>query len=116
MSRAVALANVTRRRRQVLYLRAYGHSYEEIAERLGISVNLVHKDLISVARAIVPKSGKDAPATRQPQVFYVLGLLDGGVAPEDVLAYLDSLPDRVAWLAARIDREARREEQDGMAS
>lgn len=95
-----------RRRRQVLYLRAYGWDYEQIAARLGVPRRVVHKDLVAVGRKLVPTGKGIPPATKQPQVMYILGLLDGGVDAADVLAYLQSLPERVRWLEDRTAREA----------
>lgn len=102
-----AVMDLIRRRRQVLYLRAYGYDYDQIATTLDIPKATVHKDLISIGRTWIPKGAGLPPATKQPQVMYILGLLDGGLSPEEALAQLRSLPDRVAWLQMRTDDEAR---------
>lgn len=93
-----ATSRLTRRRRCVLYLRAQGQDYDTIAERLGVSKNVVQKDLMAINKTLIPGvTDGDHPA-KGYRVVYVLGLLDAGVPPEEIGAHLDALEDRIRWL------------------
>lgn len=100
-----AITALARRRRQVLYLRAYGLDYDQIADRLGVTKNVVHKDLIAVGQKWIPTGRGLPPSTKQPQVMYILGLIHGGLSPEEALEQLRGLPEQVAWLEARTATE-----------
>lgn len=98
MGQAPATTRLTRRRRCVLYLRAMGHDYDAIAEELGVSKNVVQKDLMAINKTLIPGVTDGDHAAKGYRVMYVLGLLDGGVPPHEVVDHLRALPDRVAWL------------------
>lgn len=101
MGQAPATTRLTRRRRCVLYLRAAGWDYATIARRLGITKNLVQKDLITCNRTLIP-GVTDGPETAKGyRIIYTLGLLDAGVEPEEVPSYLEALDERVRWLQAQ---------------
>lgn len=102
----LSATQLNRRRRSVLYLRAYGYDYDQIAERLGISTNVVHKDLTAVGRQWIRPGAGLPPSTKQPQVMYILGLIHGGLSAEEALEQLRGLPEQVAWLMARNASEA----------
>lgn len=101
MGQAPATTRLTRRRRCVLYLRAAGWDYATIAQRLGITKNLVQKDLISVNKTLIPGVTDGPESAKGYRIVYVLGLLDAGVPPEEVTDYLDGLNDRVQWLLSQ---------------
>lgn len=99
------------RRRCTLYLRAAGWSYDQIAERLHVTPQMVKKDLAAINRLFMPGiTDGDEPA-KGYRVVYTLGLLDAGVAPEEVRYFLTALHDRVALVMAR-DARARAEYDD----
>lgn len=82
---------LTRRRRQVLCLRAAGWSYRRIASVLNIPVKTVKNELGACARGLLPGVTDGKADAQTYRLVYCLGLLDGGVAPEDVPAHLHAL-------------------------
>jgi DNA-binding CsgD family transcriptional regulator len=76
---------LTPRQRQVLRLQAYGHTYQEISERLGLSIWTVknhHKQAVR-GLGMALKSGPN-DRIRTSLACYILGLLDGGLSPQEV--------------------------------
>jgi DNA-binding CsgD family transcriptional regulator len=73
---------LTTRQRQVLRLQAYGLTYQEISEELGLSIWTVknhHKQAVQSLRVALT-----ADRVRTSLACYILGLLDGGLTPEEV--------------------------------
>jgi biotin operon repressor len=92
------IRRLTTRRRSVLYLRAAGWSYEQIAAYLGISENMVRKDLIAINKTLLPGlTDGDEPA-KGYRLIYALGLLDAGVTPEEIPDHMEVLVLRADWL------------------
>jgi hypothetical protein len=80
---------LTPRQRQVLRLQAYGLTYQEISDRLGLSIWTVknhHKQAVRGLRLAL-KSGP-GDRVRTSLACYILGLLDGGLSPQDVARHL----------------------------
>ncbi len=78
-------AILTTRQRQVLRLQAYGLTYQEISEELGLSIWTVknhHKQAVHSLRAALRQGPIDR--VRTSLACYILGLLDGGLTPEEV--------------------------------
>jgi hypothetical protein len=101
---------LTPRRRNVLALRACGYSQAEIARRLGITEGVVRKDHRSIAQCLVPGVTDRANGSHVGYtITYAMGLLDAGVDPADIPAYIAALEDRVAMrLGQAIRKEAER--------
>jgi len=78
-------AHLTSRQRQVLRLQAYGFSYEEISDQLGLSVWTVknhHKQAVrslQLSLTVLP-----CERVRTALACYIIGLLDAGMAPIDI--------------------------------
>ena len=80
---------LTPRQRQVLRLQAYGLTYQEISERLGLSIWTVknhHKQAVRGLRLALKSGPSDR--VRTSLACYILGLLDGGLSPQDVARHL----------------------------
>lgn len=98
MNQRPATTRLTARRRCVLYMRAAGWSYEQVAERLGITTNMVRKDLIAINKTLIPGlTDGDEPA-KGYRLIYALGLLDAGADPADIPHYMEALLARSDWL------------------
>lgn len=85
-------AILTKRQRQVLRLQAYGLTYQEISEQLGLSIWTVknhHKQAVVSLRVAL----KDGPVdrVRTSLACYILGLLDGGLTPQEVAQRLSAV-------------------------
>ena len=85
-------AIMTTRQRQVLRLQAYGLTYQEISEQLGLSIWTVknhHKQAVHSLRVAL----KDGPVdrVRTSLACYILGLLDGGLSPQEVARRLSAV-------------------------
>lgn len=65
MEKAGWNANLTERRRRAFELRQMRHPYRAIADELGISVGLAHKDVMAVLDALLPV--EDAEALRRQE-------------------------------------------------
>lgn len=81
--------NLTRRQRQVLRLQAYGLTYQEISEKLGLSIWTVknhHKQAIRALHAAL--GGNSRQPIRTSLACYILGLIDGGLSPADIAKHL----------------------------
>lgn len=91
-------AHLSPRRRCVLYLRAAGWDAKRIAKYLGVSQNVVRKDLIVVFNTLVPGLTDGPETAKGYRLVYALGLLDAGVDPKDVPYYMDVLTTRADWL------------------
>lgn len=88
-------SRLTPRRKNVLALRAYGLSYREIARTLGISVEIVRKDLLVINRIFCRTFPDGDVSAMGYRVIYMLGLIDAGVEPDDVPDHLQALKDSV---------------------
>jgi DNA-binding CsgD family transcriptional regulator len=78
-------AVLTTRQRQVLRLQAYGLTYQEISDELGLSIWTVknhHKQAVHSLRVALKQGPIDR--VRTSLACYILGLLDGGLTPEEV--------------------------------
>jgi len=92
------VTRLTNRRRCVLYLRAAGWSYEQIAEHLGVTENIVRKDLVAINKTLIPGlTDGDEPA-KGYRLIYALGLLDAGVDPAEIPDHMEVLKLRADWL------------------
>jgi len=89
---------LTPRQREVLRLQAYGLTYQEISEHLGLSIWTVknhHKQAVRSLR--VALKGGPNERVRTSLACYILGLLDGGLTPQQVARHLrDVTPPRIA--------------------
>lgn len=80
---------LTPRQREVLRLQAYGFTYQEISERLGLSIWTVknhHKQALrslQVALKVFPTE-----RVRTALACYIMGLLDGGLTAQEVVRRL----------------------------
>ena len=80
---------LTPRQREVLRLQAYGMSYEEISNHLGLSVWTVknhHKQAVRSLQLSITVYPSDR--VRTTLACYIMGLLDGGVSPLDIVKRL----------------------------
>lgn len=81
--------NLTRRQRQVLRLQAYGLTYQEISDKLGLSIWTVknhHKQAIRALHAAL--GGNSRQPIRTSLACYILGLIDGGLSPAEIAKHL----------------------------
>lgn len=88
-------AALTPRQREVLRLQAYGMSYEEISHQLGLSVWTVknhHKQAVRSLQLSLTVYPSDR--VRTTLACYILGLLDGGVPPIEVVKRLKEARER----------------------
>ena len=76
---------LTPRQRQVLRLQAYGYTYQDISDHLGLSVWTVknhHKQAVrGLGQALKMRPDE---RLRTSVACYILGLLDGGLSPHEV--------------------------------
>ncbi len=82
-------AALTPRQREVLRLQAYGMSYAEIAQQLELSVWTVknhHKQAIRSLQLSLTVYPSDR--VRTTLACYIMGLLDGGVPPLEIVQRL----------------------------
>ncbi len=98
MPQRPATTRLTTRRRCVLYLRAAGWSYRQIAARLGINQELVRKDLVTINKTLIPGLTDGPEPAKGYRLIYALGLLDAGVEPEEIADYMEVLVTRADWL------------------
>lgn len=83
---------LTTRQRQVLRLQAYGLTYQEISEKLGLSIWTVknhHKQAVHSLRVALKPGPADR--VRTSLACYILGLLDGGLTPAEVARRLAAI-------------------------
>lgn len=88
-------ATLTPRQREVLRLQAYGMSYEEISNHLGLSVWTVknhHKQAVRSLQLSLTVYPSDR--VRTTLACYIMGLLDGGVPPLDIVKRLRDATDQ----------------------
>ncbi len=81
--------SLTPRQREVLRLQAYGMSYEEISRHLGLSVWTVknhHKQAVRSLQLSLTVYPSDR--VRTTLACYIMGLLDGGVPPLEIVERL----------------------------
>lgn len=79
-------AALTPRQREVLRLQAYGMSYEEISRHLGLSAWTVknhHKQAVRSLQLSLTVYPSDR--VRTTLACYIMGLLDGGVPPLEIV-------------------------------
>lgn len=82
-------ATLTPRQREVLRLQAFGMSYEEISNHLGLSVWTVknhHKQAVRSLQLTLTVYPSDR--VRTTLACYIMGLLDGGVSPIEIVSRL----------------------------
>ena len=101
MSQTPARSRLTPIRRSVLYLKAAGWSYAMIGAKLGIPDNRVRKHLIAVNETLLPGITDGQEPSKGYRVVYALGLLDAGVPPEEVPAYLAALVTKAEWIGQK---------------
>lgn len=87
-------AALTPRRRQVLYLRMAGNSYNQIAIKLGINVRTVRTHMQVVNRDVLMALGNCDGEQRGFLIAYTLGLLEGGMAVDDAVDCIRTLEKR----------------------
>jgi len=87
-------AALTPRRRQVLYLRMAGNSYNQIAEKLGINVRTVRTHMQVVNRDVMTALGNPDGEQRGFLIAYTLGLLEGGMNVEGAVDCIRTLERR----------------------
>jgi biotin operon repressor len=92
------IRRLTTRRRSVLYLRAAGRSYDQIAAYLGISEKMVRKDLIAINKTLLPGLTDGPEPAKGYRLIYALGLLDAGVDPKEIRDHMEVLALRADWL------------------
>jgi biotin operon repressor len=92
------IRRLTTRRRSVLYLRAAGWSYDQIADYLGISENMVRKDLIAINKTLLPGLTDGPEPAKGYRLIYALGLLDAGIDPKEIPDHMEVLVLRADWL------------------
>ncbi|MBA2470593.1 MAG: helix-turn-helix transcriptional regulator [Chloroflexia bacterium] len=88
-------ASLTPRQKEVLRLQAYGMSYEEISNHLGLSVWTVknhHKQAVRSLQLSLTVYPSDR--VRTTLACYIMGLLDGGVQPLDIVKRLRDATDQ----------------------
>ena len=98
MAQRSPITRMTVRRRCVLYLRAAGWSYAQIAEKLAVSENMVRKDLLAINKTLLPGLTDGEEPAKGYRLIYALGLLDAGVPPEEVRDHMSVLILRADWL------------------
>lgn len=82
-------ATLTPRQREVLRLQAYGMSYDEISRHLGLSVWTVKNHHKQAVRSLqLSLTVYPSERVRTSLACYILGLLDGGVSPMEVVERL----------------------------
>jgi len=106
-------ASLTPRQREVLRLQAYGMSYDEISTHLGLSVWTVknhHKQAVRSLQLSLTVYPSDR--VRTTLACYIMGLLDGGVPPLEVVHRLREAKHKhpaisqAAAIAADIDQKS----------
>ncbi len=93
-------ASLTPRQREVLRLQAYGMSYEEISNHLGLSVWTVknhHKQAVRSLQLSLTVYPSDR--VRTTLACYIMGLLDGGVPPLEIVKRLREATDQHSLIA-----------------
>lgn len=98
MAHSSPVVRLTTRRRSVLYLRAAGWSYQQIARRLRVSENVIRKDLLAINKTLIPGLTDGPEPAKGYRLIYALGLLDAGVDPKEVADHMDVLVVRADWL------------------
>lgn len=92
---------LTPRQREVLRLQAYGFTYQEISERLGLSIWTVknhHKQAVrSLQNTLRVCPGE---RVRTSLACYIMGLLDGGVPAREVIERLRKVTPTHMWHSA----------------
>jgi len=93
-------ATLTPRQREVLRLQAYGMSYDEISNHLGLSVWTVknhHKQAVRSLQLSLTVFPSDR--VRTTLACYIMGLLDGGVPPLEIVKRLRDATDQHTVIA-----------------
>ncbi len=97
-------ASLTPRQREVLRLQAYGMSYDEISNHLGLSVWTVknhHKQAVRSLQLSLTVYPSDR--VRTTLACYIMGLLDGGVPPLEIVKRLRDATDQHTVIAHAAD-------------
>ncbi|MBA3276344.1 MAG: helix-turn-helix transcriptional regulator [Chloroflexia bacterium] len=88
-------ASLTPRQKEVLRLQAYGMSYEEISNHLGLSVWTVKNHHKQAVRSLqISLTVYPSDRVRTTLACYIMGLLDGGVQPLDIVKRLRDATDQ----------------------
>jgi len=88
-------ATLTPRQREVLRLQAYGMSYDEISNHLGLSVWTVKNHHKQAVRSLqLSLTVYPSERVRTSLACYILGLLDGGVPPMEIVERLKHAKDK----------------------
>lgn len=88
--------NLTRRQRQVLRLQAYGLTYQEISEKLGLSIWTVKNHHKQAIRSLhLALGGGSRKPIRTSLACYILGLIDGGLDPQEIARHLRQVQRQV---------------------
>lgn len=94
-------ATLTPRQREVLRLQAYGMSYDEISKHLGLSVWTVKNHHKQAVRSLqLSLTVYPSERVRTSLACYILGLLDGGVTPMEIVERLKSAKDQHPMITA----------------
>jgi DNA-binding CsgD family transcriptional regulator len=94
-------AALTPRQREVLRLQAYGMSYEEISNHLGLSVWTVKNHHKQAVRSLqLSLTVYPSERVRTTLACYILGLLDGGVPPMEIVQRLKNAKDKHPAIAS----------------
>ena len=97
-------ASLTPRQREVLRLQAYGMSYDEISNHLGLSVWTVknhHKQAVRSLQLSLTVYPSDR--VRTTLACYIMGLLDGGVPPLEIVKRLRDATNQHSVIAHASD-------------
>jgi DNA-binding CsgD family transcriptional regulator len=87
-------ASLTPRQREVLRLQAFGMSYEEISNHLGLSVWTVKNHHKQAVRSLqLSLTVYPSERVRTTLACYIMGLLDGGVSPIEIVQRLREARD-----------------------
>ncbi len=94
-------ASLTPRQREVLRLQAFGMSYEEISHHLGLSVWTVKNHHKQAVRSLqLSLTVYPSERVRTTLACYIMGLLDGGVPPIEIVQRLREAKDLHPALAS----------------
>lgn len=99
-------ATLTPRQREVLRLQAYGMSYDEISNHLGLSVWTVKNHHKQAVRSLqLSLTVYPSERVRTSLACYILGLLDGGVPPMEIVERLKNAKDKHPMMAGETELE-----------
>ncbi len=100
-------ATLTPRQREVLRLQAYGMSYDEISRHLGLSVWTVKNHHKQAVRSLqLSLTVYPSERVRTSLACYILGLLDGGVTPMEIVERLKTAREQHPTITEEGEEEA----------